>query len=257
MNTLVRPEGITVCSYDAVEIAYSGVKLGNTAEKLETVPGEAALNLKMLRSAVGIGHHTLIRAQQKDKFLDLSGIPLEELKTGYATDGIFTDSSDVAVSILPADCTVMVFHSADGDKSMGVIHGGYLGIHGDIHLAALELYTGRHGVRKNAVRIFFAPQIRSSSYFFENIHPEQLADRRWARHIYVDNYGDSEVFHIDLLSRIVTDLTANGIDPTQLDISPVDTGSDLAYFSHARSMRTGEREGRNGLVAKLKQHSAA
>jgi len=247
MNKLERPDGIIVCSDELVEIAYSGVVLGNTAPRLETIAGDAERNLSRLRGAVGLGQLALIKAQQMPEFTDLGGLSLDDIESMYLTDGLFTDSSDVVLGVRPADCAVMVYHSANGENALGLIHGGTLGVDGDIHLAALEHMTSHYSVAASDVRITFTPSIHAASYYFPSIRPEQLADERWMKHI---DYRE-DVYHIDILARIVTDLTANGIEPSQLDISPIDTGADPAYFSHARSVRTGELEGRNGVVTKL------
>lgn len=45
------------------------------------------------------------------------------------------------------------------------------------------------------------------------------------------------------------DLVELGLEPKQMAVHPDDVGADPRYFSHARSLRTGEPEGRNGFAA--------
>jgi len=223
MSTLVRPEeGITFCGNDVVEIAYSGTELGNTASRFESYPGEADANLARLRSAVGIGRHTLILAKQLPNFEDLTVVPLSAVQPEYRTDGIFTASSDVVISLRPADCLNMVYYSATGEPLLGLIHGGRRGIDGDIHLKAVDFMLD-HGIAREAIRIFSGPAISAESYYFDSIDSTQLADPRWSPYItYFEHdehpehkgHGGDEskwCYHVDLLGRVRADLTE--VDP--------------------------------------------
>lgn len=279
MSTLVQSEGIkgvTLCGNDVVEIAYSGTELGNTAARFEGYPGEADANLARLRSAVGVGRrtlrHTLILAQQLPDFEDLTGVPATAVLPEYRTDGVFTDSSDLAISLRPADCLNMVYYSATGEPLLGLIHGGRGGIDGDIHLKAVDFMLG-HGIAREAIRIFSGPAISAASYYFNHIDPAQEVDPRWSPFIErfecdkdkghkehkerKENGEESQYcYHVDLPGRVVADLKERaGLQPAQLREIRIDTGANPAYFSHARSHRAipqGLGEGRNGIVVKLR-----
>jgi copper oxidase (laccase) domain-containing protein len=246
-GTLEQLDAISVYTNDTVEIAYSGVALGNVAQTFGD-PEEAASNLARLRAAISVGSYALIRSRHENSFIDLSSAAAEDVAPIYFTDGLFTDSPDIVLGMNPADCNAMVYYSAGGDSVIGLIHGGTKSVADDIHLAALDHLVKTHGVTIDDVRIFFAPSIRKQSYFFDRLPPEQLADRKWSRHIDSTN----GLYYVDVLSRIICDLTDQGVEPEQLDVTPIDTGSDPAYFSHARAVRNEEPEGRNGLVAKLR-----
>ncbi len=156
--------------------------------------------------------------------------------------------SDVVLGLNTADCSAIALFDTRKPTAIGLIHAGRQGVAGDIHLAALEHLTSGYDVPMDSVGMVFAPSIQKDSYFFPSLPAEQLADPKWRRFIELRDGN----YHVDLLGRIVDDILAEGIDLSQIELSPVDVGSDESYFSHARAVRTGEVEGRNGIAAKLK-----
>jgi copper oxidase (laccase) domain-containing protein len=250
MNVVERPDGISVCTSEIVEVAYSGKEVGNVDPRFGSLEDITANRNKLLQ-AVGMGKYTVQVCQLKADFINLSNVATDDIEPEYPTDGMFIDRPDVILGLNTADCHGMVFYNAQAPDIVGLIHAGRQGIAGDIHLAALEHMTSAYayGVPKEDVRIIFAPAIQKESYHFPQLPAEQLADPKWRTRI---EHG-SDGYHIDLLGRVVDDLTNEGIDTSQMEISPVDvSAADSSYFSHVRAVRTGEAEGRNGLIAKLR-----
>jgi copper oxidase (laccase) domain-containing protein len=250
MNVVEKSGGIAVYANEVVEVAYSGKEVGNVDPRFGSLE-DITSNRNKLLQVVGAGKYTVQVCQLKAEFINLSNVPTDDIEPEYPTDGMFIDRPDVILGLNTADCHGMVFYNAQAPDILGLIHAGRQGIAGDIHLAALEHMTSTYsyGVPKEDVRIIFAPAIQKESYHFPQLPAEQLADPKWRAHIQQSPVG----YHINLLGRVVDDLTNEGIDTSQMEISPIDVGTvGSPYFSHARAVRTSEAEGRNGLIAKLR-----
>lgn len=246
MNVMEMQGGITVVENKVVEVAFSGKAVGNVDPRFPADDFEA--NRAKLHQAIGIGKYTVQVCQLKADFIDLSTVATEDIEPAYCTDGMFINRDDVILGLNTADCSAIALFDTREPNAVGLIHAGRQGVAGDIHLAALEHLTGEHDVPKEHVGMVFAPSIHQDSYFFPSLPAEQLADPKWRRFIEL-RAGN---YHVDLLGRVIDDLVAEGIDVSQMEVSPIDVGSNEAYFSHARAVRTGETEGRNGIVAKLR-----
>jgi copper oxidase (laccase) domain-containing protein len=242
------------------EILYGGIAVGN----VDTRPqfGEdAEMALQTRRDFVGLlrpEHYVLQVVGLSSNFLDLGDIATENLAHAYRTDGLIIDRPNVALGLNPADCNAVTMYDAAHGTAMGLIHVGRQGVDGiegsrndtgNIHLKALAVLTGKYAVAKENVRIHFAPSIRADSYAYPSIDPKQLLDRRWQGFIEQRESGN---YHMDLVGRVVRELKLAGIDPEQIDINPIDTGTHTGYFSHVRSKQTGEPQGRNAVVAVLR-----
>ncbi len=179
--------------------------------------------------------------------MDLSDIDDDSLAHVYETDGLFINRPSIAVGLNTADCNAITMYDSRHGSVLGLIHAGRQGVDGDIHLAALENMTVRHGVAKEDIRMHFAPSVHEASYYYPSLPAEQLADPKWFRFI---KFRDGN-HHIDLLGRVVQELTDAGIEPAQMDVSPIDVGADRRFFSHVRSKRENTPFGRNGVAAML------
>jgi copper oxidase (laccase) domain-containing protein len=234
------------------EILYSDRNWGN----VDTRPNfgaqandaeEGYHNRQELLRLINPGRYVLQKVQMKADFVDLSEI--SDPAGVYTTDGLIIDRPGIALGLNPADCNALTMYDAVRGSVLGLIHVGRQGADGDIHLKALEHITDSrwHQVPKEDLRIHFAPSVRHRSYHYPDT-PEQIYDPRWKGHI----YRRKRLWHVDLVGRVVRDLVDNGIEPEQMKISPIDVGANTDYFSHVRSRRTGETQGRNGVVAMLR-----
>ena len=231
------------------EIAYSGKALGNVDWSRFGDPDVSAENRQRLLDVLNPTKYVLQIVQMKPEFTDLSAMSDEELEETYLTDGLFIDRPGIALGLNPADCNAITMYDAARGSILGLIHGGRQGIEGQIHLAALEKLTDT-GVDKEDVRVHFAPSVRKESYYYpeQEMSAEQLADPRWRKFLELREGN----YHIDLLGRTIQELTDAGIEPDQMQVSPIDVGADSGYFSHVRRSRTGEENGRNGVAAMLR-----
>lgn len=247
MNEVIAPAlGVTEVRHLNVSIVYAGKELGNVGWPYGP-PEEVADNRARLVRSLSPVRYVAQKPVPGGDFMDLSDIPTDELEEEYKIDGLFIDRPGVALGVNPADCVAMALYGKDS-TALGVIHVGRQGIDGNLHETSVRHLVEVHEVELDNVRAFFSPAISQGSYFYPSISAEQLADPKWNK--FIDRRGGN--YHIDIVGRIVKDMADLGMDPANIQVHPDDTGADPAYFSHSRSVRTGETEGRNGFAAMLR-----
>lgn len=245
-ETTTVPSGVTTVNHLDVSIVFSGVELGNVGWRFGEAD-EVARNRDKLVQWLNPLRYVVQQPIPGGEFLDLSNIATEDLQPEYSTDGLFINRPDIALGVNPADCVAMALYGK-GSSALGVIHVGRQGVDGNIHETSIRHLVEAHEVGLDDVRAYIGPSIQQESYFYPEISAEQLADPKWKR--FIDRRNGN--YHIDLMGRIVKDIAEMGIDPANVDIHTADVGADPRYFSHARSLRTGEPEGRNGFAAMLR-----
>lgn len=245
MSIVSSPDVIHI-SEPYAQVVYGGVDVGNVDSRFGS-PESVAANRSRLLSHMNPARYVLQIVQLGSEFVDLSGATDDDLEETYPTDGLFINRPGVALGLNPADCNAITMYDGREGRALGLIHAGRQGVDGDIHLAALENLVTGHKVAKEDVRMHFAPSIRQASYYYPTIAAEQLADPRWQPFIDLRKSN----YHLDLVGRIVKEFTDAGIDPAQMEISPIDTGADSRYFSWVRSKREGVPLGRNSVAAML------
>jgi copper oxidase (laccase) domain-containing protein len=90
------------------------------------------------------------------------------------------------------------------------------------------------------ISVWIGPAVQKESYVFDYFdqpgwkhHKHQLANGR---------------YQIDMVGYNIEQLARAGIAPTNIESSDTNTCSSANYFSHCRSTRTGEPEGRFATV---------
>jgi copper oxidase (laccase) domain-containing protein len=145
-------------------------------------------------------------------------------------DGFTTGEKGLWLCMVVADCIPLVIWD---DKQVGLVH---VSRH---NLDILSEIITRFGKDLGA---WIGPSIKKESYVFEN---RDSLDGSWDK--FIEKWEDG--WHIDLVGRVrqvVYDLGIRNIEESEID-----TGKDLNYFSHYRSGRTGETEGRFMVVVGL------
>ena len=152
-------------------------------------------------------------------------------------DAVITQLKDIYVYLAFGDCIPFVVH--DQEKSIfAFAHLGWQSICKDLHTKVVKSIIMQYNSNPSNLKIFFGPSITKESYAFEN--PAQLQIPEWKNHISYKN----KLYHIDLVGYIIEHLCSLGIDEKNINKSNVNTATDLNYFSHYRSTRTKEKEGR-------------
>lgn len=228
-----------------VLIGYSGKALGNFDSRYGSKLG-ATRNQKTLFKWTGAKSMVIIDAQGGASFIDLKDATVRHGITSHKCDGLITDNTDIALALFPADCTPLVIYSTHSPV-VALIHVGRTGAEACIHTKAVKYLVSERKCDLQYLRFYLGLSIKQKSYFFDDIEDRQKQDPRWRGFIKHDGHK----YCIDLVGRTVRDLNELGITDEQITICSIDVGAaDTNYFSHSRSVRMAEPEGRNGFVVR-------
>jgi hypothetical protein len=78
-------------------------------------------------------------------------------------DGIFTDSKELLLGILTADC-IPVFYTDDSADIAGIVHAGWKGIKNKIHINIIDRIREKLNIRPESLHILIGPHIRNCCY---------------------------------------------------------------------------------------------
>lgn len=147
-------------------------------------------------------------------------------------DALVTTTPSLAISILTADCTPILFADRDA-KVIGAAHAGWRGALGGVIEATVALME-KHGAQRERIAAAIGPCIHQSSY---EVGPEFeaefiAADPGYSR-FFVPGAGDR--LHFDLPNFCASRLTVAGV--REIETLPFDTYAESKRLhSHRRSV---------------------
>lgn len=162
-------------------------------------------------------------------------------------DCLMTKSQNVFLFVLTGDCLPVIFY----DPIMKIL--------ALAHLSRINTPEGflekiikkflEEGSKAEDIVVAIGPGVGKGSYIFDK---EELAERKLGKEwddFIVEIAGGR--FGVDLAGYSVHQLVSAGVLPEHIVVSDIDTIADRNFFSHYRSMKTGEKEGRMAIVVSL------
>jgi copper oxidase (laccase) domain-containing protein len=213
---------------------------GNVADSF----GEAADTRKQLVLSVGNPTVACMKTEAANRIIDLNkeaGPPTSQQWTQYITD-VFVSrlSSPVNLAMMPADCIPLVAWSAEHDLLV-LAHGARRNLNSNVISELFTYLNDTYQITPKDFTYYIGPCIKAASYTFAAVDSQQFDNALWDKYI---SYHQGK-YHVDIVGFLLAQLAEAGVPENTISLSPIDTGSDPAYFSHSRSQRTGEVEGRN------------
>lgn len=142
-------------------------------------------------------------------------------------DALVCDIPGVMVYLNFGDC--IPFTVYDVQKRVFVFaHLGWKSVYLDLHLKIVTYLMEHYGSLVQDLRVYVGPSIKAASYVFQD--SVQVHDPRWKNYVALEPDG----YHISLDGYIKGTLQDMGVSEENILVSPVDTGSDLSYFSNYR-----------------------
>ena len=179
--------------------------------------------------------------QECDK---ISGILDQE--TACKIDALMTNKPDICLCLLTADCLPIIFY----DQKKKIIALGHMGWQGtDQKLSQKIIKKMENDFRSEPKDILVAigPGIHKESYIFTR--PVAQEDKpEWRP--YLTELPEKKLA-IDIISYNFDQLLKSGISPDNIEISPIDTFKDQNTYSHYRSLKNSEPEGRFMTIIKF------
>jgi copper oxidase (laccase) domain-containing protein len=238
---------------DRVMAAWSQVADGNMAHRygdadevnVSRAKFLAALGLTpadCVRLAVTEGTADRIRVVGRD----LAGRSMDGGDPDFYCDAFITDEPGLALWLLVADCLPIIFFDPQTPR-IALAHCGFVST--DLRLAAKVVAKLQQlGSNPADLQVVIGPGIQAKSYIFDNSHMKSTGPE-WKSFL---THPDPTHTAIDLFAYNLAQLTGAGVPESQIHVSAVDVATDPDFFSHVRSWRTGEPEGRFAVLIALK-----
>ena len=123
------------------------------------------------------------------------------------TDGILTDSSQVFLSVITADCIPLLLYDPK-KRFVAAVHAGWRGLFSEIIKQAVSGFIAK-GSKPQDISVGIGPCIRSCCYDITEEHVEKLLKKfpEWKAHI-IERKGK---FFLDLPSIAISQLRSLGI----------------------------------------------
>jgi YfiH family protein len=165
-------------------------------------------------------------------------------KDAVMVDALITNKPDVNLWLMVADCLPVILY--EPGKVLALVHLGWKST--DLRLATKTVTMMKQQFSSNAANIvaFLGPCIKPQSYIFND--PIQQTLPGWGN--YLANQPDGRTA-IDIVGFNTQQLLDSGITSDNIQHDPTDTAQSNTLFSHYRSSRTGEFEGRFAIVAAM------
>jgi YfiH family protein len=160
-------------------------------------------------------------------------------------DGFITDQTDVGMLLKVADCVPVVVYDPENHR-IGVFHAGWQGAVKNIHTKGIAMMHDRYETNPEKVLVWLGPSAHKCC-FTSDQQPEQIDQAAWEKFI---TKNDTE-WNVDLVGYIVETLKQQGVNEKNITIDSQCTVETADLFSHVRSKKTDEAEGRFLVLAKL------
>ena len=196
-------------------------KAGLKAEELSVVQLEHGKKVVLLQKSIG---NALDRSKAES----------------IVTDAIATDRPRLATMLLVGDCIPAVLYDQKR-PALVLIHAGRKGVELNLIKEAVEFMQRSFGSKPADLLLKTGPSIGKNSYVFDD--SKDLDLDFWGQYC---KLGDDQKYHLDVSGKFGAQAKQAGLADNNISISPIDTFTDKNYFSHRRSMATGEPEGQIG-----------
>jgi YfiH family protein len=204
-----RFNGLSAPPYDSLNLGdHVGDDAGRVRENRALVARAARVDLD---------HFMTVRQVHGANVLDA-----EDVATGSEADALVTDSPDLAVAILVADCLPIALVDASSQR-IGLVHAGWRGLHADVIARTLEQFDA------SATHAFVGPSISKESY---QVGPEVAQHFATVEGALIADGGDRA--RLDLRVVAIRQLIDAGVADDHIALSrEVTDGGEVFYSDRA------------------------
>lgn len=160
-------------------------------------------------------------------------------------EALVTNEKDVVLALMTADCFPVSFYDPK-HRVVALAHCGWRPTGLALPKKVIASLTEWFGTNPKDVEVRIGPGIHPESYVLEKA--EQQLDPDWEP--YLSTLPDGAT-RVDLCGYLCAQLAEAGVLAANIDIDPVDTAMADEYYSHYRSARCDEPEGRFMTVVSL------
>jgi YfiH family protein len=226
-------------------LTYVGRKKDGNFSLQYSTKKEVNENKKKLAKKLNIDWKKIYSFKQyhSNKVLLIRSIK-QELEEPKA-DGMITNKKNIFLLVKTADCFPVVFY--DPKKQIaGAVHVGWRGAIEKIFDVALLKMISFFGCEPKDILIGIGPGIRKCCFKHKTLIQAKLPE--WEKYIEVDNRWK----RLDIASFIKDQLIEAGISKKNIEDMKICTNCDKNFYSHFRSLKTGEPQGRFATIIGLR-----
>ncbi|MFA6099106.1 MAG: polyphenol oxidase family protein [Patescibacteria group bacterium] len=229
-------------SFSKLKYACSERRDGNMSFRHGSRP-EVMKNRKRFFRKVAVAPEKIVvmnlRHSTKIKFVDWRDRGFGALKpSGVKADCLVTKKSDLFLFLLTGDCLPTILY----DPKKNILALAHLSRHNTDRLYAKKIITtlkNKYQCHSKNIMIAIGPAIHQKSYIKD--HASQQNKASWRPFI---KKLHREKIAIDLIGYNKKQLIRAGVLPSHFIVGNIDTAASRQYFSHRRSVNTGQPEGR-------------
>lgn len=185
--------------------------------------------------------------QDFDKVKVVTHTP-QELIIVEETDALITDNNEITLALLTADCLTVTLYDPI-QKVLALVHCGMKWENAGILDRVVQKMKEEFKCKPSDMLVHLGNCIGKENYKWDsNIFNVINKDSFVYKNIIKETENS---YNIDLRKSVKDHLNSTGITQENILDSGIDCYTDLNYFSHARSINTGEVEGRHITLVKM------
>lgn len=217
----------------------------NLGEYTDDVPDRVAANRQRLRDALGFdllaAPHQIHGVEVAPVTADMLDLPADELRGRLdGADAVTTDLPGVAVAVSTADCVPVLLYDPE-HGACAAVHAGWRGMAAHIVRGTVESMQARYGTRPAGLYAAVGPSIGPDCFEVGDEVVEAFRAAGFDLSAVVRRYPSGRA-HIDLWAAGVEELTACGVELSQIEVAGICTRTHNDEFFSARAL--GVRSGR-------------
>lgn len=185
----------------------------------------------------------IVGVSQNDCFMGV-----KDPKTGVPADCLVTGSKGVNLFVIVADCLAISFFDPNNNV-VALAHAGFAGVDQELPLKTVRYLEQNYGTNCSDLLVWFSPALgkeRSTIKEFGSAFREG-SPQRWEKYTEQVKGG----YRIDWIRYATDQLLQGGVKEQNIENANLDTYTDKRFFSHRRSVESGEPERRFGVVLGL------
>lgn len=176
-----------------------------------------------------------------------AGSGMAETESAVLTDALITKDQNLCLFLVIADCLPIIFYDHE-NNALGLAHLSWKSTETKLSQKVVTKMKSKFGSKPESLKIVIGPGIRKESYIFKD--PIQLTMPEWKPYLGLLPNGETS---IDLVGYNKAQLKNAGVLEENIQDLNLNTAIEPTLFSHYRSKRTGEPEGRFAAIAVLKK----
>ncbi len=160
-------------------------------------------------------------------------------------DAVVTSAPGTVLMLPVADCNAVAIHDPV-QNVLALVHLGWQSTVAELATKVVQHLQQKYRSSATTMRIYFSPAIKAESYIFDDV--SQANDPAWEGFLQKFDKG----IGVDLPGFNRARFIEAGVPAENIEVSQVNTATSDEYYSHYRSVRTGEPEGRFSLLVSLR-----